>query len=427
MTGGNITWLCRDCLTSNDLPSPPEQCPSCRGTRIVAHSELSGLAIAHIDCDAFYATIEKRDNPDLKSKPVIVGGSRRGVVAAACYVARIYGVRSAMPMFKALAACPDAVVIRPNMAKYRKVGRAVREIMQRYTPLVEPLSIDEAFLDLSGTEALHRRTPAASLAHLVLALEHELKITASIGLSHNKFLAKIASDLDKPRGYAVVGRAETSSFLAEKPVSIIWGVGRALQKKLTNDGIIRIGDLRAYSESDLIRRYGAMGRRLYHFSHGRDIRQVSPESETKSISTETTFNDDLSDFKELRRELWSLSESVARRLKRADLDGGSVSLKLKTKDFKIIPRSRKLTTPTQLADELFRNVSRLLEREADGRRFRLLGVGAHDLRPAEEADCPSLLDPDRTRRAELESAMDRLREKLGPEAVSKGRTFHAKA
>ena len=424
-----MNWLCRDCLETGQSETSStrnERCPSCNSPRIIIHDELASLAIAHIDCDAFYATIEKRDRPELRNKPVIVGGRTRGVVAAACYVARIYGVRSAMPMFRALKACPDAVVIPPDMEKYRKVGREVREIMYRYTPMIEPLSIDEAFLDLSGTEKLHHRSPAASLAHLVLALEGELGVTASIGLSHNKFLAKIASDLDKPRGFAVIGKSETSDFLAEKPVSIIWGVGKALQKTLERDGIHRIADLRRLDEIELMRRYGVIGRRLHHFSHGRDSRQVSPDSETKSISAETTFNQDITALDQLKDELWPLCETVARRLKAQAYSGGTVTLKLKTGTFKQLSRSRKLSDPTQLADELYRVGESLLEQVADGTAFRLIGIGASDLGTSEDADPPSLLDPDRGRRAEVEAAIDAVRDKLGRDAISKGRGFHPK-
>ena len=280
-----MAWLCRDCLVeSPEARDLPARCPSCAGPRLIGHPELGTLSIAHIDCDAFYATIEKRDRPELRDKPVIVGGRTRGVVAAACYVARLYGVRSAMPMFKALRACPDAVVIPPDMAKYKTVGRAAREIMLSFTPLVEPLSIDEAFLDLTGTQALHGGSPARALAMVVRRFEATLGISASIGLSCNKFLAKIASDLDKPRGFAIIGRAEAEEFLADKPVGIIYGVGRALQRTLARDAVRNVGDLRRLSEQDLLGRYGAIGIRLYHFCRGNDSRKVDPNTPTKSIS-----------------------------------------------------------------------------------------------------------------------------------------------
>src|ERR1044071_4595407 len=252
--------LCRDCSAlacgSADA-AMPSRCPKCGSPRVVAHPELADVALAHLDCDAFYATVEKHRRPELADRPVIVGGSgERGVVLACCYVARLYGVRSAMPMFKALAACPDAVVIRPDMATYREIGRAVRAEMRRLTPLIEPLSIDEAFLDLSGTAATHGIAPAQLLAALTRRIEDQFGITASIGLSHNKFLAKLASDLDKPRGFAVIGRAEAKSFLADKPVGWLWGVGGAMQRRLAADGITRIGQLAALEARDLAARYG---------------------------------------------------------------------------------------------------------------------------------------------------------------------------
>lgn len=407
---------------ADPVDAPEDQrCPHCGSPRVIDHPELESLAIAHIDCDAFYATIEKRDDPEIRDRPVIVGGGQRGVVAAACYVARIYGVRSAMPMFKALKACPDAVVIRPNMAKYQAVGRQVRELMLELTPLVEPLSIDEAFLDLSGTEVLHRASPAKSLAGLVKRIEQQIGVTASVGLSYNKFLAKVSSDLDKPRGFAVIGQADAQDFLKDQPVSLIWGVGKALGRTLERDGIRRIGDLLAYQEPVLEGRYGAMGRRLFRFSRGQDQRSVDPNSPTKSISAETTFNQDLSEQESLVSRLWPLCETVARRLKRANLAGHSVVLKLKTDRFQLLTRSRRLADPTQLAETIYRTGTQLLQAEADGRRFRLIGIGANDLVDGALADPPNLFDHASQHDAEVERAIDAIREKLGPDAIGKGR------
>jgi DNA polymerase-4 len=374
-----------------------------------------------LDCDAFYASIEKRDDPRLIDKPVIVGGGRRGVVAACCYVARLYGVRSAMPMFKALKACPDAIVIRPDMEKYQNVGRQIRKMMQELTPLVEPLSIDEAFLDLSGTEGLHGSPPAVTLIRLVRRIETELHLTASIGLSYNKFLAKIASDLDKPRGFAVIGQAEALDFLADKPASIIWGVGKALQTKLAADGILRISDLRRYEEAELVLRYGAMGQRLFAFAHGRDERRVVADAPTKSISAETTFETDIRQPNALLSEIWPLCEKVSARLKRAGLAGQGVTLKLKTGEFRTLTRSRRLCAPTQLAETIYQEARDLVMREADGRQFRLIGVGVSDLVSGEDADPPDLLDPDRGRQAQVEAAIDSVRAKLGDASIRKGR------
>ena len=424
-----MTALCRDCLSVFAEPAgdaePDGRCPLCGEPRLLGHPELDSLAIAHIDCDAFYASVEKRDRPELRDRPVIVGGGRRGVVSAACYVARIYGVHSAMPMFKALKACPEAVVIRPDMAKYQAVGREIRQMMRDLTPLVEPISIDEAFLDLSGTEALHGGSPAHSLAALARRIEETHALTVSVGLSYNKFLAKVASDLDKPRGFAVIGRAEAQAFLAPRPVGLIWGVGKALRKALERDGIRKIEDLLPYEETALVARYGAMGKRLYSFARGRDRRAVDPRAPAKSISSETTFNEDISSARTLAGRLWPLCETVARRLKRSELAGRTVTLKLKTNEFRIITRSRKLTDPTQLADSLYRAALPLLDGEADGRRFRLIGIGASDLVGAGQADLPDLLDPDKARRAKVEKAIDAVRAKLGDGAIDKGRALAA--
>lgn len=414
--------LCRDCLEDlSSLEETPSRCPACGGRRIIAHPELHHLTIAHIDCDAFYATVEKRDDPSIRDKPVIVGGGQRGVVSAACYTARIYGVRSAMPMFKALAACPDAVVIRPNMKKYSEEGQRIRERMLSLTPLVEPLSIDEAFLDLTGTQRLHRASPATKLAGLVLEIEKEMKLSASIGLSYNKFLAKVASDLDKPRGFAVIGQAEALDFLTDKPVSMLWGVGKALQGSLLRDGIRTIGDLRPYEEEELMRRYGTIGRRLYRFSRGEDHRSVDPRSPAKSISSETTFDQDVADLRTLEKTLWRLCEKVSLRLKKAELAAGGITLKLKSKDFRTLTRSRKIQTPTQLADRLFREAQPLLAAQADGTSYRLIGIGGADLTKPQGADAPDLLEPDRQKRAQVERAIDKVRAKLGEGAILKGR------
>ena len=415
-----MTALCRDC---GALWPEPEQdrCPACASPRFQRHSELTELAIAHLDCDAFYASVEKRDRPELRNSPVIVGGGRRGVVSACCYVARLYGVHSAMPMFKALKACPDAVVLPPDMAKYQEVGRAVRGVMEEVTPLVEPLSIDEAFLDLTGTEALHGGPPARTLALLARRIEESFQITVSIGLSYNKFLAKVASDLDKPRGFAVIGRAEALDFLEDQPVGLLWGVGKALRRSLERDGITRVGQLRRYGELELMARYGAIGRRLHRFSHGRDSRNVDPEGPAKSISAETTFDQDLTAADALAGQLWPLCEKVSARLKRRDLAGGTITLKLKTADFKILTRSRKLEAPSQLAEMLYEAALPLLRSETDGRRFRLIGIGASDLGPGDLADPPDLLDPERDRRGKVEAAMDEVRAKLGRDAIRKGR------
>ncbi|WP_428643458.1 DNA polymerase IV [Roseibium sp.] len=410
--------LCRDC--GSRPPAGSVRCASCGSPRLAAHPELDLLTIAHVDCDAFYASVEKRDNPELQDVPLIVGGGQRGVVSTCCYIARIYGVKSAMPMFKALEACPDAVVIRPNMEKYAKVGKEVRERMRALTPLVEPLSIDEAFLDLTGTERLHHATPAETLAKFLRDIENELGISASVGLAPNKFLAKLASDLEKPRGFSVIGSAEARSVLAAMPVGRIWGVGKVFQSKLEKDGIRTIGQLQTMDPADLARRYGSIGLRLAKLSNGEDARHVTPERGAKSVSSETTFRTDISSFQTLRPILRDLSEKVSARLKKSQLCGRGITLKLKTADFKTITRARHLGDPTQLADRIFSAGVALLENETDGRRFRLIGIGVSDLEPAERADPQDLLDQSAERRKQAELAVDKLRDKFGKSAVELG-------
>ncbi len=410
--------FCRDCLA--DAAPRVTRCGKCGSPRLLRHDELATLSIAHVDCDAFYATIEKRDDPTLAAEPVIVGGGRRGVVAAACYVARTFGVKSAMPMFEALRLCPQARVVRPNMEKYVRVGREVRRMMTALTPLVEPLSIDEAFLDLSGTERLHGVFPAKMLARFAGEVERTIGITVSIGLSCNKFLAKIASDLEKPRGFAVLGQGEALTFLAPKPVGFIYGIGKASAARLAHDGFTCIADLQRTSEVELMRRYGEEGRRLARLARGIDERKVSPDRETKSVSSETTFAHDISEYHALERILWGMAEEVSARLKAKTLAGSTVTLKLKTADFRIRTRARSLPSPTQLAGRIFAAASDLLRREADGTRFRLLGVGLSALTGASEADPADLVDG---RRAEAEHAVDRVRARFGDDALVRGLAF----
>jgi DNA polymerase-4 len=416
-----FSGFCRDCLVEQKVSS--RRCRACGSPRLIYHPELYRLTLAHIDCDAFYATIEKRDNPELADKPVIIGGGKRGVVSTACYIARISGVRSAMPMFKALELCPDAVVIRPNMEKYAAVGRQVRQMMLDLTPLVQPLSIDEAFLELAGTERLHHDPPARVLAKLTNRVQRELGITFSVGLSYCKFLAKVASDLQKPRGFSVIGEAEAFDFLSQRPVTTIWGVGKAFNATLEADGIRTIGQLQKMEEADLMRRYGSMGQRLYRLSRGIDDREVHPNDPAKSVSAETTFFDDISRYDDLVPILRRLSEKVSTRLKKHGIAGQTVVLKLKTSDFKSRTRNKRLEDPTQLADRIFRTGLSLMERETDGTKFRLLGIGVTDLGDPTLADPADLVDLQASRRAAAEAAMDKLRDKFGKVAVETGYTF----
>lgn len=413
-----IVSLCRDCLS--DAPQGAARCRACGSPRLVRHAELDVLAIAHVDCDAFYAAVEKRDNPDLADRPLIVGGGARGVVTTACYIARTFGVHSAMPMFEARRLCPSAVVVPPDIPKYAAVAREVRKLMYALTPMVEPVSIDEAYLDLSGTERLHGMSAAKSLARLARDVERTVGITVSIGLSANKFLAKLASDLDKPRGFAVLSPAEARSFLAPRPLSFLPGVGRVTQQKLAAAGLRTIADLQNANETDLLRRLGTDGPRLFRLAHGRDARPVSANQETKSISAETTLDADIASYRPLEKQLWLLSEKVSTRLKAQGLAGSTVNLKLKSADFRIRTRARSLSDPTQLAARLFEAGRDLLAREIDGTPYRLIGIGVSSLTAASDADPASLLDPVSGRSAEAERALDRVRERFGRDTAMKG-------
>lgn len=417
-----MTTLCRDCFAFVGDPAT-RRCTACRGPRLLRHDELATLAMAHIDCDAFYATIEKRDNPAIADKPVIVGGGKRGVVSAACYVARTFGVKSAMPMFKALAACPNAVVIRPDMQKYASVSRQVKELMLETTPLVEPLSLDEAFLDLTGTERLHKCAPAQTLARLAKRIEDELHITVSIGLSFNKFLTKVASDLDKPRGFSVIGRAEAVAFLDKRPVTLLPGVGKAFAQSLARDGIFTIGDVRRRNPKELGAHFGSSGLWLWRLSNADDTRTVEPRTPAKGISAETTFEHDVADAEQLARILWALCEKVSARAKAAELGGLVVQLKLKTADFKIVTRRHTLDKPTQLARRLFETGNDMLKAEAKGKRYRLIGIGIAGLVEADKCDSADLFDQSGARRDAAERAMDKVRQKFGTTAIKKGRSL----
>ncbi|MGR3812457.1 MAG: DNA polymerase IV [Cognatishimia activa] len=413
--------LCRDCLSD---VSDARRCPNCSSMRIVRHEELYDLSIAHMDCDAFYASVEKRDNPDLADKPVIIGGGKRGVVSTACYVARIRGVRSAMPMFKALDLCPDAVVVKPRMTVYAEVSRQVRALMDELTPAVEPLSLDEAFMDLTGTEKLHGAPPAVMLARLVKRMKDELGITGSIGLSHNKFLAKVASDLDKPQGFAIIGAAETADFLHDKPVRLIWGVGPAAQAGLESAGIHTFSDLLRWDQRELTDRFGSMGFRLWHLARGEDRRKITARAPVKSISKETTFFEDTADLDILDGHLWRLAEQVADRAKAKSKAGRVVTLKLKRKDFTLISRRQSLRDATQMTDTIYTTARALFDTCAHKGPFRLIGVGISDIVEDSAADLSAdLLDPKAAQRREAERATDKIRARFGNDAILKGRAM----
>ena len=377
-----------------------------------------------MDCDAFYASVEKRDDPSLRDKPVIIGGGKRGVVSTACYIARIKGVRSAMPMFQALKLCPDAVVVKGRMSAYVEVSREIRAMMDELTPVVEPLSLDEAFMDLTGTERLHHAPPAVMLAKLVKRMEDELGLSGSIGLSHNKFLAKVASDLDKPRGFSVIGEAGTMEFLRDKPVRMIWGVGQQTQSALDKVGIRTFSDLLRWEKTDLVARFGGMGERLWHLARGQDRRRVSNNAPVKSISNETTFFEDTSDPDILDGHIWRLAENVADRAKAKGKAGRVVTLKLKRANHSILTRRTSLTDPTQIADRIYRTARALFDQVANEGPFRLIGVGISHVSDDSAADISGdLLDPQAKARAGAEKASDAIRERFGPDAIIKGRAL----
>lgn len=413
--------LCRDC--DAEVSDRSEACPECGSYRIIAHPQLHTLSIAHIDCDAFFAAIEKRDNPELKNKPVIVGGGKRGVVATCCYIARLNGVRSAMPMFKALKACPEAVVVKPRREAYSTASKQIRKKFEALTPKVQMLSVDEGFLDLSGTTRVNDAYPARSLSRLARDIESGIGITISIGLAENKFLAKTASELDKPRGFAVLAKDEAVEMMAEKSVGFLHGVGKQLAKKLERDGYRLVGDLQAAQARDLIRRYGETGLWLHQRSHGIDNRPVRTDGIRKSVSAERTFNEDISDYKLLEDRLWQVCEETAIRAKRNNVEGSTITLKLKSRDFRNLTRSITVSTPTNLANVLFRHAKPLLEKETrQGRAYRLIGIGISHLEDA-RWNTRDLVDPSVEKRAKAERASDAARSRFGDASVVTGRAI----
>ena len=422
-SGRSPNGLCRDCgACSMGVP-----CPACGGHRTLSHPELHTLSIAHIDCDAFFASVEKRDNPALANVPVVVGGGKRGVVAAACYHARLFGIHSAMPMFKALELCPDLTVVRGRMDVYAREGLAIREMMRELTPLVEPLSIDEAFLDLSGTQALHRASPAESLVALQARIRTEIGVSVSVGLSFNKFLAKTASDLDKPNGFAVIGKAEALDFLADKPVDFVFGIGPKFAGQLRKAGVHTIADARRWGDRKLAARFGDNGLRLARLSRAEDHRPVRPTRERKSVSAETTFSEDIADLDALKDKLFYAATRASTRAKAKGVAGRVVTLKLKTARFQTLTRRRTLAEPVQLADQIFRACLPMLEKEVGGTKYRLIGAGISDLVPFSHDGGSDLLDPARAKRAKAERASDAARARFGDTAILTGRGLRIQA
>lgn len=415
--------FCRDCSQKLKYTEPNTNCIYCGSPRTLSHDELHILNIAHIDCDAFYASIEKRDNPALNSKPLIIGGGHRGVVSTCCYIARTYGVKSAMPMFKAIKLCPNAIVIKPNMKKYSSASKEMRAIFDELTPSVEPISIDEAFLDLSGTKKLHGMSPALTLNKVAQKIENEIGITVSIGLSYNKFLAKLASDLNKPNGFSIIGKKEAKNFLSKQPISKIWGVGKVLNAKMNRAGITQIGQLQQMKLKKLISEYGIMGEKLYYFSRGDDSRTIKREQKVKSISNETTLEKDSGEYEYLKKLLWSLCEKVSMRLKEKHLSAKTIGLKLKTSNFRTVTRSVSIDSSTQMAEIIFEHSKTLLSKECNGLEYRLIGVATSNFYDGRYSDLPDLLDPSKETKVKTEKAIDKIREKFGNDIINKGRKF----
>ncbi len=415
--------LCLHCL-DRGASERQRTCKVCGSPRLRRHPEIDQLGIAHIDCDAFYAAIEKRDDPSLADKPVIIGGGKRGVVSTCCYIARTFGVKSAMPMFKALKACPQAVVIKPDMQKYVAASREVMRLMEETTPAVQALSLDEAFLDLTGTERLHRRSPAVTLADLARRIEAAVGITVSVGLSYNKFLAKFSSEFDKPRGFSVLGHADARSVLADRSPTVIFGVGKTFAAKLEADGITRLGQVQQMEESDLLKRYGVMGGHIWRLARGEDSRRVDPDGEHVGMSAETTFENDIASIEELDRILWPLCEKVSARAKKAGTGGATIQLKLRAADFHILTRRMTLRGPTQLAETIYQTAHKLLLVTADGKaKYRLIGVGLSNLADAAICDLFDLFEEEERKVVATERAIDKVREKFGKDAIIKGRAL----
>lgn len=414
--------ICRDCLWAGE--DSVVRCPSCGSPRVVCDPELDRLSIAHLDCDAFYASVEKRDRPELRDRPVIVGGGVRGVVSTCCYIARQSGVHSAMPMFKALKACPDAVVLKPDFAKYVPESERIFRFVGELTPLVQTLSLDEAWIDLSGTERLNGGPPALQLIRLQKRIEDETGLGVSIGLAPNRFLAKIASELDKPRGFSVIGTANAQALLAPKSVRILPGVGPVFGKTLVSDGFATVGDLAAADVRDLVKRYGETGLRLHDLAHARDARSVNPEHDRRGMSAETTFNTDLTALEELEAELWPLCEKVASKARRDGVSSRVVVLKLRRTDFRIITRRKTLPDPVQTARALFAIGRELLAPEL-GRPYRLIGIGLADIQDADDRP-EGLFASSERRTLRTETTIDALRQKFGASAVVAGRALKPK-
>lgn len=382
----------------------------------------SELTILHVDMDAFYASVEERDRPQLRGQPIIVGGvGGRGVVSAASYAARAFGVHSAMPMTRARQLCPQGIYLPVRMQHYAAISRQIRDIFVAFTPLVEPLSLDEAFLDVRGCEALFGDAPAIA-RQIKTRIKTETGLTASVGVAPNKFLAKLASDYGKPDGFVVVPSNQVTAFLRPLPVGRIWGVGAKAEKRLHALGVRTVGELAALPEAALAQHFGAGGRHFWRLAHGLDDRTVVPDREAKSISTETTFARDVGDRHVLRVWLLDLVDHLGGRLRHAGLYAAAIDVKLRSSDFRTITRSQTLPEPTHQTDVLWQHAAGVFERSLTRELMpiRLLGVGAARLARTGSVQ-RQLFDADeKEQQTALDQTIDAIRGQFGAGAIRRG-------
>ena len=384
----------------------------------------TAATILHVDLDAFFAAVEQRDRPELRGRPVIVGGgdrNARGVVSAASYEARVFGVRSAMPLRTAGALCPQGVFLPVDGAKYSAVSRQVMSILRGFTPLVEPISIDEAFLDVAGTEALLGSADAVARA-IKAAIRREVDLSASVGVATTKLVAKVASELRKPDGLVVVEPGTEAAFLAPLPIERLWGVGAKTRAVLTEYGVRTIGDLAALPVDILLRRFGNSGSQLAARAVGIDPSPVGDGAATKSVSHEHTFDVDTADWEVIERTLLALSEGVAGRLRAGGVKAGTVAIRLRDSDFVTISRQRTLKEPTDMTDAIWRTAVSLVRPQVRGMRVRLLGVGASHLTDREQL---ALFGEEGGRRRRVVEASDAIRERFGARAITRARLLHS--
>ena len=379
--------------------------------------------ILHLDMDAFFAAVEQLDFPQHRGKPVVVGadpkgGRGRGVVSTCSYEAREFGIHSAMPISQAYKRCPHAVYLPPRGKRYSELSKKIMKILREYSPLVEQISIDEAFLDLTGTEKV-RGVPREVALKIKQRIKKEIGLTASVGIAPNKFVAKIASDLEKPDGLVIVREGEIKTFLDPLKISRLWGIGKKTEPKFREMGINTIGDLSRFSREELSTKFGKHGRHLWNLSHGIDKRAVEPYEEAKSVSNEITFENDTCDERVVNRTLLHLSDKVARRLRKDNLCGRTVTLKIRLEDFSTFTRSRTLADPVD-SSETIRSVTQELFDQFDcrGLKVRLLGVGVSGITDSSGIQL-SFFQEEQAEKEKIDKVMDTVREKFGEKAIAR--------